>query len=152
MLKTLRAYASAFAYKGVDNGIHGLLQTGKLDKAPQGINSKEETMLETILSIVFAILTIIGTFVSYYFYIKNKITAQIAAGIDNVEIDGKAGEEKKAEVIEQLKKLVPKVLKPFFTTAVLDSLVEQIFASVKSYAIKKAQEEQAKKETEDEQK
>ncbi|HIY98846.1 MAG TPA: hypothetical protein H9677_05680 [Firmicutes bacterium] len=109
-------------------------------------------MLETILSIVFAILTIIGTFVSYYFYIKNKITAQIAAGIDNVEIDGKAGEEKKAEVIEQLKKLVPKVLKPFFTTAVLDSLVEQIFASVKSYAIKKAQEEQAKKETEDEQK
>ena len=37
-------------------------------------------MLETILSIVFAILTIIGTFVSYYFYIKNKITAQIAAG------------------------------------------------------------------------
>ena len=109
-------------------------------------------MLETILSIVFAILTIKGTFVSYYFYIKNKITAQIAAGIDNVEIDGKAGEEKKAEVIEQLKKLVPKVLKPFFTTAVLDSLVEQIFASVKSYAIKKAQEEQAKKETEDEQK
>lgn len=109
-------------------------------------------MLETILSIVFAILTIIGTFVSYYFYIKNKITAQIAAGIDNVEIDGKAGEEKKAEVIEQLKKLVPKVLKPFFTSAVLDSLVEQIFASVKSYAIKKAQEEQAKKETEDEQK
>ena len=109
-------------------------------------------MLETILSIVFAILTIIGTFVSYYFYIKNKITAQIAAGIDNVEIDGKAGEEKKAEVIEQLKKLVPKVLKPFFTTAVLDSLVEQIFASVKSYAIKKAQEDQAKKETEDEQK
>ena len=123
-----------------------------MDKAPQGINSKEETMLETILSIVFAILTIIGTFVSYYFYIKTKITAQIAAGIDNVEIDGKAGEEKKAEVIEQLKKLVPKVLKPFFTTAVLDSLVEQIFASVKSYAIKKAQEEQAKKETEDEQK
>lgn len=102
-------------------------------------------MLETILSIVFAILTIVGTFVSYYFYIKNKITAQITAGIDEVEIDGKAGEEKKAEVVEQLKKLIPKVLKPFFTTSMLDALVEKIFASVKSYATKKAQE-QAKEE------
>lgn len=98
-------------------------------------------MLETILSIVFAILTIVGTFVSYYFCIKNKITAQIAAGIDEVEIDGKAGEEKKAEVVEQLKKLIPKILKPFFTTKMLDALVEKIFASVKSYAMKKAQEQ-----------
>ena len=32
-----KAYALVFAYKGeeVDNGIHGLLQAGKLDKAPQ---------------------------------------------------------------------------------------------------------------------
>lgn len=98
-------------------------------------------MLETILSIVFAILTIVGTFVSYYFCIKNKITAQIAAGIDEVEVDGKAGEEKKAEVVEQLKKLIPKILKPFFTNKMLDALVEKIFASVKSYAVKKAQEQ-----------
>ena len=103
-------------------------------------------MIETILSVVFAILTIVGALVSYYFYIKNKVTAQIAAGIDSAEIDGKAGGEKKAEVIEQLKKLIPAIFKPLLTTSVLDALVEQIFESVKSYATKKAKEEQTEKE------
>ena len=42
---------------------------------------------EIILTVVFAILTIAGILVSYYFYVKNKITKAIADEVDNAEID-----------------------------------------------------------------
>ena len=61
---------------------------------------------EIILTVVFAILTIVGIFVSYYFYVKNKITKAIAGEIDNAEVDDVEGPKKKAEVIAQLQTLM----------------------------------------------
>lgn len=102
--------------------------------------------LQIILTVVFAILTIVGSLVSYYFYIKNKITEQVAAGIDSAEIDGAKGEEKKAEVVAQLQKLIPTILKPFISTSMLDALVQMVFDKIESYA--KKQVEKAKNEKE----
>lgn len=98
--------------------------------------------LEIILTIVFAVLTIIGAVVSYYLYFKNKITAAINGEIDDAEIDGKVGEEKMAEVITQLKKLIPAILRPFITDEMLQTLVQAAFDKIESYA-----EKQAKKQT-----
>ena len=42
---------------------------------------------EIILTVVFAILSIAGILVSYYFYVKNKITKAIADEVDSAEID-----------------------------------------------------------------
>lgn len=96
-------------------------------------------VLELILTIVFAILTVVGIGFSYYFYIKSKINAAIAGKIDEAEIDGKVGEEKKAEVIAQLQKLIPTILKPFITPAMLDALVQAAFDKIEEYAKKQVE-------------
>lgn len=91
---------------------------------------------EIILTVVFAVLTIVGIFVSYYFYVKNKITKAIAGEIDNAEKEDVEGPKKKAEVIAQLQTLIPAVLKPFITYAVLDKLVQTVFDGIERYAKK----------------
>lgn len=103
---------------------------------------------EIILTIVFAIFTIAGILVSYYFYIKSKITKAIADEVDNAEIDDIEGPKKKAEVIAQLQTLIPAVLKPFITYAMLDKLVQTVFDGIERYAKKQVAKKAAKKEDE----
>lgn len=102
-----------------------------------------------ILSIVFAALTAVGGFVSYYFYIRNKIQKQIAAEIDNAESEDKIGEEKMAQVVSALKQLVPVILKPFITDSLIESLVQTAFNAIEAYAKKQA-EASAEEDTADE--
>ena len=103
---------------------------------------------EIILTVVFAILTIAGILVSYYFYVKNKITKAIADEVDNAGIDDVEGPAKKAEVIAQLQKLIPAVLKPFITYKMLDALVQTVFDGIERYA-KKQVKKKAEKTDED---
>lgn len=106
------------------------------------------TTLEIILTVVFAILTIAGILVSYYFYIKSKITKAIAGEVDNAEQDDIEGPKKKAEVIAQLQTLIPAVLKPFITYAMLDKLVQTVFDGIERYAKKQVEKKVAKKDDE----
>lgn len=53
---------------------------------------------EIILTVVFAILSIAGILVSYYFYVKNKITKAIADEVDSAEIDDATGPAKKRKL------------------------------------------------------
>lgn len=89
-----------------------------------------------ILSIVFAVLTVVGGFVSYYFYIRNKLQKQIAAEIEGAEDADSIGEEKMAQVVSALKQLVPAILKPFITDNLIESLVQAAFNSIEAYAKK----------------
>ena len=95
---------------------------------------------------MFAILTIAGILVSYYFYVKNKITKAIADEVDNAEIDDVEGPAKKAEVIAQLQKLIPAVLKPFITYKMLDALVQTVFDGIERYAKKQVEKKSEKKD------
>lgn len=101
---------------------------------------------EIILTVVFAILSIAGILVSYYFYVKNKITKAIADEVDSAEIDDATGPEKKAEVIAQLQKLIPAVLKPFITYKMLDALVQTVFDGIERYAKKQVEKKSEKKD------
>lgn len=95
-----------------------------------------------ILSIVFAVLTAVGGFVSYYFYIRNRIETQIAEQIENAEDGTTVGEEKMAQVVASLKQLVPLILKPFITDSLIEKLVQTAFNAIEAYA-KKQVEKQA---------
>lgn len=106
------------------------------------------TTLEIILTVVFAVLTIVGILVSYYFYIKGKITKAIAGEIDNAEAEDIEGPKKKAEVIAQLQNLIPAVLKPFITYAMLDKLVQTVFDGIERYAKKQVAKKAARKDDE----
>lgn len=99
---------------------------------------------ENILTIVFAVLSVVGSLVSYYFYVRKKIAEAIAKEVDNAEIDGAIGAEKKAEVISQLRKLIPAFLKPFITDNLLDALIEKAFESIENYAKKQIEKKAGK--------
>lgn len=101
---------------------------------------------EIVLTIVFAILSIAGILVSYYLGIKNKITKAIADEVDKAEIDEVDGPAKKAEVIAQLQKLIPAVLKPFITYNMLDRLVQTVFDGIERYAKKQVVKKEDKKD------
>jgi hypothetical protein len=102
--------------------------------------------VETILAIVFAILSIVGIVLSYYFYVRNKISTAITSQVDNAEDLEVEGEKKKAEVVLQLKNIIPVILKPFISDALLESLVQAAFDKIESYAKKQAAKKAKKSE------
>ena len=101
--------------------------------------------IEYIISLVFGILFIIGTLLSYFFYIKEKIIKQINGEIDKAEDLDVKGSEKMAEVVSQLKQIIPAIFKPFITDKLLESLVQLAFDGIESYAEKQAKKETTKK-------
>lgn len=102
-------------------------------------------LIMTIVSIVLGILTVVGTLFSYYFYIKKKLAEALAGQIDEVEDKDECGAAKKEEVIAQLKKLIPAILKPFISDAALDAMVQAAFDKIEEYA-KKQLKKKAKEE------
>lgn len=96
-----------------------------------------------IISIVLAAITVAVGFVSYYFYILNKLQKQIASGIENAETPDSIGEEKMNSVIAALKQLVPTILKPFITDSLIQSLVQAAFDSIEAYAQKQVEKDKA---------
>lgn len=101
--------------------------------------------IEYILTIVFGVLFIAGTLVSYYFLIKGKIMRQINGEINKAEDLDVDGEKKMAEVVLQLKQMVPVILRPFITDALLESLVQVAFDGIKAFATKQAKKDATKK-------
>ena len=95
-------------------------------------------MLEAILFIIFTIITLGVTFLSYYLSIKNKISQEALKAINTAEDSELDGAEKKRLAVEQVKKLVPTVLRPFITDDLINTLVQMTFDEIKAYAIKQS--------------
>lgn len=93
-------------------------------------------MIEKIFTVIFAILSIAGGCIGYYFYIKNKIAAAVNGSINDAENLEENGESKKAEVVAQLQTLIPSILKPFITKQTLNILVQKAFDKIEEYAKK----------------
>jgi len=98
-------------------------------------------IIETILMVLFAVISIVISFVTYYFSVRKKIAEAVAKEVNGAEVDGAVGEDKKAEVVEQLGKLVPTILKPFITDKVLETLTQAAFDSIEAYAKKQVAKE-----------
>ena len=93
-------------------------------------------MWETILTIVFAVLAVLGVFLSYYFYIRSKIFAATEDAVNNAEQEDKVAEEKMELAVNQIYGIVPAILKPFFTKAVIEGFVQMAFDRIEEYARK----------------
>ena len=93
-------------------------------------------MLETILTIVFAVLAVIGTFLSYYFHVKAKVYAATESAVNDAEQDDKTAEEKMELAVNQIYDIVPAVAKPLFTKKVITKIVQAAFDKIEEYAEK----------------
>lgn len=95
-------------------------------------------MLETILTIVFAVLTIVGAGVSYYFFVKNRILAAANTAINAAEDTDKVEAEKMAVAMEEIKKILPVGAKVFFTDERIKVLLQAAFDGIELFAEKQA--------------
>lgn len=91
--------------------------------------------MEYILPITTSILTIVASYVTYYFYIRTLVRGRIIQGIANVEAEDLTNSDKFNSVVEESLKKIPAALKPFFSHKTMEILVQATFDSVKAYAI-----------------
>lgn len=95
-------------------------------------------MTDYILTIIFALLAVLGLCLSYYFHVKAKIYAATENAVNNAEQDDKTAAEKMSLAVEQLYSIVPTALKPFITRKVLEKIVQAAFDKIEEYAKKQA--------------
>ena len=95
-------------------------------------------MIETILTIIFAIFTIIGAGVSYYFYIKSKITEVANTAINSAEDTDKVEAEKMEVAITEIEKILPVGAKVFFTRERIRIIVQAAFDGIEIFAKKQS--------------
>lgn len=89
-----------------------------------------------ILTIVFGVVAVVVTFLSYYFKIKSKIQSAAEDAINMAEELDKIGEEKLLIAVEQVYGLIPAVTKPFISKEVVKGLVQITFDKMEEYALK----------------
>lgn len=90
----------------------------------------------SILTIVFAIISIIVSVLSYYLYIRKKITDAAAGAVNDAEDLDKAGEEKKAAAVDAIYSIIPAIIKPLFSKAFIAQIVQAAFDKIEAYAKK----------------
>ncbi len=68
-----------------------------------------------------------------YTNVTKKVTSLIAEAEELYKEYTKAGEDKMAWCIEQLNKIIPAILKPILSDAVLEIIVQNVFDSIQDY-------------------
>lgn len=96
-------------------------------------------MIAKIINIAIPILAVLMTFVGYYFYIKSQAEKAASVAINKTETDtkdGKSGEEKLNEAVEQVYDLIPISARVFVPKPVVRGIVQVAFDNIEEYAKK----------------
>lgn len=91
---------------------------------------------ETILTIIFGLLTVVGAGLSYYLYVKNKILTNSSAAINTAEDSDKFEAEKMDIAVQEIMKLLPAGAKIFFTEARVRLILQVAFDGIELFARK----------------
>ncbi len=89
-----------------------------------------------IINIVLGVLSVVVSFVGYYFYIKQKIAKAATEAVNDAEQDGKTGEEKKEIAVTQVYALIPAIYRPIIPRSVVEGIVQAAFDKIEEYAKK----------------
>ena len=85
-------------------------------------------------SVIFALISLILSFIGYYFYIKSEIYKNTEDVVNNAEASGGNGKEKLKAATEQLYMSVPTVLKPLIGKAQIEAVIQRAFDKIEEYA------------------
>lgn len=87
-----------------------------------------------LLTILFGILSVGALLVSYYFSVKSKLQGTIEDAIVSAEELDEIGAVKMAAAVETVYATVPAALKPFFSKATIENLIQIAFNKIEEYA------------------
>ena len=91
---------------------------------------------DEIFSLIFGLISVLLSFVGYYFYVRSEIYRKTEDAVNNAETADEIGREKLKTATEQLYLSVPALLKPFFTKAQIELIVQSAFDKIEEYAKK----------------
>ena len=91
---------------------------------------------EEIFSIIFGLISVLLSFIGYYFYVKSEIYRKTEDAVNNAETQETLGREKLKIATEQLYMTVPSLLKLFFTREQVELIVQSAFDKIEEYAKK----------------
>jgi hypothetical protein len=92
-----------------------------------------------IIEIILGIFTIVLTFISYYYAVKNNLQKAAGDAVNSAERNELEGKEKMAIAVEQIYDIVPTVLKPLFTREMIEKIVQEVFDKMQAFAKKQAE-------------
>ena len=94
-----------------------------------------------IISLVLGLISVLLSFIGYYFYVRSEIYKRTEEAINNAEATGEVGREKLKSATEQLYLTVPSFLRSFIGRDAIEVIVQSAFDKIEEYAkkqIKKA--------------
>lgn len=71
-----------------------------------------------IVNIILGVLSVVISFIGYYFYIRQKVSQAATNAVNDAEQDGKTGKEKLQAATEQVYAIIPAVMKPIIPRTV----------------------------------
>ena len=98
-----------------------------------------------ILTGIAIICTIVALLISYYFYIKKLIEEQALDAINNAEDTKLIAAEKLTHAVEAVYSMLPTVVKPFVSKAVIEAVIQCAFDKVEAYAQKQIEKNKVEK-------
>lgn len=91
---------------------------------------------EGVLSIVFGLISVLLSFIGYYFYVRSRVYSKTEDAVNNAEVEGMIGRDKLKAATEQLYLTVPAVLKPFIGREQIGAIVQRAFDKIEEFAEK----------------
>ena len=91
---------------------------------------------EEIFSVIFGLISVLLSFIGYYFYVKSELYRRTEDAVNNAETQETLGREKLKIATEQLYMTVPALFKPFFTKEQVELIVQNAFDKIEEYAKK----------------
>lgn len=102
------------------------------------IEELQEIDTDTLTSALFMITTVIGSLAAATASIRKRLMTGAVHLIGHTEEkfadQGKSGADKRAYAVNMLRQMVPKALRPFFPTRLLERTVDNTFEAVDGYA------------------
>lgn len=93
--------------------------------------------MEVIINIIIPILFVIGSFLSYYIYLINKIKNNAIDSINFAEDDLVAIKKEKMDIaISQTRQLIPKAWRFLFSDTFIENIIQTTFDKMEEYVKK----------------
>lgn len=99
-------------------------------------------MFEDILLIISSLVSVVAICLGYYRYIQKKLETGALDAINKAELTGYPGAEKMQYAVDIVYNIVPKALKPFFSKAVIEVMIQGVFDRMEEYARQQLEEEE----------
>lgn len=92
--------------------------------------------MNNILPVLISLLTVLLTGLSYYFYIRAKISDATTSAINIAEDSDKVKEQKMALAVSEIRRILPPGASLFISDKFIENIIQKAFDKIEEYVHK----------------